>query len=61
MSVIYDIDALRKGLRSVDENIRALEVALAAQREKREEYLEHITRAKAILDLHGVDEDGRSH
>ena len=59
MSVIYDIDALRNGLKSVDKNIRALEAALAAQREKREEYLEHISRAQAILDLHGVDEDGR--
>ncbi len=59
MSVIYDIAALRKGLQSVDTNIRALEVALAAEQKKREDYLGHIARAQAILDLHGVDDDGR--
>ncbi len=56
--VIYNIDALRSGLQSIDNNIKALEAALNAERKKREEYLGHIAKAQAILDLHGVTEDG---
>jgi len=56
---IYNVEALKNGLKSIDNNIRALEAAIEAEHKKRDEYLEHIARALEILDKHGVDEDGR--
>ena len=50
---IYDLDALRRGLESIEANILALEAALAKEREKKAEYEKHIIGAEAILGLHG--------
>ena len=56
----YNVEDLKNGLRSVEDNIHALEAAIEAQKKKRDEYLEHISRALKILDQHGVDADGRT-
>lgn len=54
----YDIKALKRGLESINTNIAALEAGLEAERGKKQEYERHIAQAQAILDFHGVDEDG---
>ena len=57
--MIYNVEDLKNGLRSVEENIRALETALETEKKKREDYLDHIGKALEVLDKHGVNEDGR--
>jgi len=50
---VYNLDKLREGLVSIDTNIKAIEEALVRERDKRQEYLVHIAKAEAILELHG--------
>lgn len=59
MSEVYDVDALLNGLNSIEENIRALEEALQKEREKKAEYEAHLAKARAVLKLHKVGDDGR--
>ena len=55
----YDLDALKRGLESIRENIRAIGEALEQEYAKEREYVALIAAARVILDLHGVDDDGR--
>jgi hypothetical protein len=48
----YDLDALRRGLVSIEDNIQALEDALVIEREKKAEYEREIIGAEAILAVH---------
>lgn len=56
----YDLDSLRRGLVSIEDNIKALEEALALEHEKKVEYEREIIAAEAILKLHqrGLNLDG---
>lgn len=58
-SAVYDVDALQRGLVSVQENIRAIQQGLDAERDKERDYLEQLARARTLLEMHGVDENGR--
>jgi hypothetical protein len=57
---VYDLDSLRRGLISIEDNIRALEEALDLEREKKINYEREIIAAEAILNLHrrGMNSDG---
>lgn len=57
---IYDLDALKKGLVSVEANIEALKEGLENELEKQREYKKHIEGAELILKLHkqGMIKDG---
>ena len=57
---VYDLEVLRRGLASIEANIKALEEGLAKEREKLREYEKHIAAAEAILAAHGVKLDGGS-
>lgn len=50
--VVYDLDALRRGLRSIDTNIASIEQALAAERVKKAEYEKHIAAAEVVVAMH---------
>ncbi len=55
---VYDLDALISGLASIRANIAAFETALESERKKEREYVDLIADARAILKLHGVNDDG---
>ena len=57
---IYDLDVLRRGLASIEANIKVLEEGLAKERERLRDYERHIAAAEAILAAHGVKPDGGS-
>ena len=59
-AAVYDVDALNRGLVSVRDNIRAIQEGLDAERDKERDYLDQLARARALLELHGVGENGRS-
>ena len=49
---IYDLDALKRGLITIRDNLAAIEEALTAERAKAEEYERLIIGAEAILEAH---------
>lgn len=55
---VYNIDTLNRGLVTIRTNIEAIEEALAAERLKEREYERQIAAAEAILNMHGVKQDG---
>ncbi len=50
---VYDLNTLRRGLKTIESNIDEFKKALKREEEKREDYLKHIAQAEAILELHG--------
>ena len=49
----YDLDKLKEGLVHIEANIEAIKEALEQETKKREQYLQHIAEAQAILSMHG--------
>ena len=55
----YDLDKLIEGKFHIQENIKALEAAVEAEKQKLKEYDRHIEDARKILEQHGVGDDGQ--
>lgn len=58
MKEVYDLDALRRSLIQIDENIKAWKEGLEEQRKKRAQYVQLIEEAEGILNLHEVGSGG---
>ena len=56
---MYDLDALKRELGQIEENIKRWKEGLEEQEQKKSEYIRFIAEAEAILKIHGVEDGGK--